>query len=246
MMLKELEQIIREIFNPYILPDTVSNDKNLIQPSFDDLKEVAGLIHDKSPEEEFQKYFSKHPNFLFRTAPVSSDTFLGLLAKPPITFSFKADFAIFTIGQGGTGMTLIELENPNDKLFTKKLTPTNSLQTAIGQLDDWNQWIELNKSVFVRDSIELLKKAPLSPDKTHNGSFKVKSNIEIDQAWSGFGGHEYCQINNLIVIGRWANRSESERKRLIFYNSRYSKNYFQIRTYDQLIRKGFEGQPRFY
>ncbi|MES1181958.1 MAG: Shedu anti-phage system protein SduA domain-containing protein, partial [Flavobacterium sp.] len=133
-----------------------------------------------------------------------------------------------------------------DRLFTGKLTPANKLQTAIGQITDWNQWVTTNRQTFVKEGLELLKKAPLFPKQTANGSFKCMPNNKIESTWNAFGGFEHCYISNLIIIGRWSKLNEKERKRLLFHNTNSQQHFFQIRTFDQLIRKGYDGPPMFW
>jgi len=244
-MTKEIENILNEIFAPTVLPDEIPKSKFYKQPTFKDVQEIAKLVLSDTSEESFQKFFNKNPHFLFRAIPSSGDTIFGLLIKPPIGNFFYADYAIITIGQGGCGVTLIELERPSDKLFTKKLTPAKKLQTALGQIDDWNEWLINNKQTFSNTILELLKKAPLYPNTDKKGSFKCMSNNKIENGWKGFGGYDECYIGNMLVISRWSKLSDKEKKRLVFYNSKNRQNYFQIRTYEQLIRKGFDG-PNMY
>lgn len=161
------------------LPDERFKSDLLIPPSFNQIKEVAALIMKNSNEEGFQKFFSKNPHFLFRAIPSSGDAILGFLTKPPISNFFNADYAIFTVGQGGCGITLIELECPSDRLFTKKLTPSAKLQTAIGQVDDWNQWLINNKESFINVCLELLERNEKLPKVSANMSFKTHTNQKM-------------------------------------------------------------------
>ncbi|GAA3974719.1 DUF4263 domain-containing protein [Mucilaginibacter dorajii] len=246
MISNEIEQILDEIFNPEILDTAYSKQFDYVSPNLQELQEVAGLIANDGLEEDFQKFFNKHPNFLFRAIPSSGGRNIGYLVKPPICTFFTADYAILTIGQGGCGITLIELERPSDKLFTSKLTPAKKLQGAIGQIDDWNEWLQHNQKTFINTSLELVRRAKKHPEIDESGSFKMDSNSKIDKGWNAFGGFENCYISNLIIIGRWANLSEKERKRLLYYNSKAKSNNYQIRTYDQLIRQGWDGPGMFW
>lgn len=246
MISKEVEKILAEIFDPSVLADDLPKDIHFKPPTFMEIQEIAQLVYEDKSEETYQRFLSKHPHFLFRGTPWSGDYNCGLLIKPPISNFFNADFAIFTVGQGGCGITLVEIEKPSDKLFTKKLTPARKLQTAIGQIDDWNEWLISNKQTFVNTGLELLRRAPLFPKKSINGSFKTMQYKEIENSWRSFGGFDNCHIANLIIIGRWSKLSEGERKRLLFLNSKTRPIYFQIRTYDQLIRKGYDGPPMYW
>jgi hypothetical protein len=243
MISDSLETVLSEIFNPVL--GNAPKDTQLACPTFDELKHIAQLILDDESEESFQKFFADRPHFLLRSLPGSGDMVLGIISKPPIGNFFNADFAVFTVGQGCCGISLVELERPTDNLFTNKLTPAKKLQAAIGQTDDWNEWLLGNRSSFINTGLEILKKAPLFPEKLTNGSFKTRQNKEINNTWNAFGGFDTCYISNLIVIGRWSKLTEKEQKRLLFYNNKFKPINFQIRTYDQLIRQGYDG-PMFF
>lgn len=241
MIDNDIEKIIKEIFDPMMDYNSDHFGTSYLPPNFDDIKEIAELISKNENEETFQKFFNTKPNLLFRTTPASGDTVAGFLVKPPIGNFHKADFAVFTIGQGGCGITLIEIERPSDNLFTQKLTPAAKLQTALGQVDDWSQWINKNKSTFTNTSLELLQNAPLHPKKSANGSFKLFPNKNLKAMWTGFGGDEDCNFGYMVIIGRWSQLSDIERKRLLFYNKKNQPIFFQIKTYEQLIRNMIDG-----
>lgn len=241
MISKKTTNILSEIFDPTILSETSKKNIHFKAPNFKELTQIATLISNNSNEEAFQKFFSKYPNFLFRSSHAAGDPIVGILSKPPIGNFYKADFAILTHGQGGCGISLIELENPSDNLFTKKLTPAKKLQNSIGQITEWNELLLTEKKSFVNTTLELLYESPLFPDKSHNGSFRTSSPSQIKKTWDAFGGFDDCHIGNIIVIGRWSNLNVKERKRLLFHNHKKNQNFFQIRTYDQIIRMGLDG-----
>jgi hypothetical protein len=75
---------------------------------------------------------------------------------------------------------LIEIEKPGDRLFTNKLTPANKLQTALGQIHDWNEWISNNKQTFFNTTLKILKESPRYPQKLKNGNFTYWSKKQIE------------------------------------------------------------------
>lgn len=235
-----IQKIIDEIFDSRLSENSHDWHKNLPPPTHKTLTEIVTLLHEKRNEEDFQRFFSKNPTFLFRAVPSYGDTNVGVITKLPIGNSFISDFAVFTIGQGGCKITLIEIEKPSDDLFTKKLTYAQKLNTAIGQVTEWSEWINLNKRTFIRDSIESLKKSPKINGFDFKGSFKTMDNESIESGWNIFHGFsEYCIISSIIVIGRWSRLKENEKKRLLFLNNPQNSPTIQIRTYDQVIRKCF-------
>jgi hypothetical protein len=246
MIKKQVEIVLKEIFDPFILGDKTSLHRLTKSPTFSEIEELAKLIIVDKSEESFQLFLSKNPHFLFRLAPSTDDTSIGILAKPPISNFNFADFAIFSVSQGGCRVFLIEIERPGDKLFTNKLTPANKLQTALGQIHDWNEWVQNNKHTFFNTSFKLLKESPKFPNKSPNGSFIYCPKSQLEQTWQGFGGNEYCTFEYLIILGRWSKLSEREKKRLMYYNQVHEGQNIKIRTYDNFIRKAIEGPKYFW
>ena len=180
----QIKKIIDEIFDPHISETPNGWHPNLPTPSQESLIHVATLINKDGREEDFQQFFSNNPTFLFREVPAYGDTNAGIITKLPIGNSFVCDFAVFVYGQGGCKITLVEIEKPSDQLFTQRLVPAKKLNNAIGQVTEWTEWITLNKQTFVRDSIDILKRAPImnSPNEPFNSGcpiFEIWSVISI-------------------------------------------------------------------
>ena len=246
MTKKQIETVLKEIFDPFVLGDEVPMHKLNKGPSFIEIEQLAKLIVIDKSEESFQVFLQENPHFLFRLAPSTDDTNIGFLSKPPISNFNVADFVIFSFSQGGARMFLIEIERPNDKLFTKKLTPAAKLQTALGQIHDWDEWIKNNKQTFLNTSLRILKETPQYPKKTKNGSFTYWTKHQIEALWQGFGGNDYCTFQYLVIIGRWSKLSEKEKKRLMYLNQTYENQNIRIRTYDNFIRRAIEGPKYFW
>jgi Domain of unknown function (DUF4263) len=240
-MKPEIEEILKEIFDPFILGDEFKSHKLSKSPSLLEIEELASLMLIDESEESFQKFLSKHSHFLFRQAFSTDESPLGIIAKPPISNFNFADFAIFSVSQGGCHIQLIEIERPSDKLFTKKLTPANKLQTAIGQVYDWKEWLQSNQQTFVNSAFRILKDSPKYPSKSEKGTFIYGAKNRLDSIWQAFGGNESCTFDYLIILGRWSKLTEKEKKRLILLNNSYSSQWIKIRTYDNFIRKAIDG-----
>lgn len=240
-MNQDVEKILQEIFDPFIQSQEIKTHTLRKSPSFKEIEKFAELILKDESEESFQKYLSKNSSFLFRQALATDESPLGILAKPPIgNFNF-ADYAIFSVSQGGCHVWLIEIERPSDKLFTKKLTPANKLQTALGQIHDWNESLKSNRSTFFNSAFKLLKEAPKYPKSKENGSFIYCAKNKIDEIWNGFGGNDYCTFHYVITLGRWSQLTQREKQRLAYYNQMYHNENITIRTYDNFIRKAIDG-----
>ncbi len=207
-------------------------------PTYGEVLDFAELLARSPSEEELQVSIRDHPRFLLSMDGFADDSVLALLTKPPIGTNYYADFALLRFGQGGCCVHLVELEPADASLFTKKLSPARRYQDAITQVTDWNQWIRLNVSTFVRDLIDRAKLLPKYPEQSPNGSFRTRDSSSLEDCWRGFGGFEQPFIKFSIVIGRWARLVESERKRLVTMNR--NDRFFDTFTYDQLVRRGIE------
>lgn len=247
MTKKEIELVLNEIFDPYILGDENKLPPLSKAPTFKEIKELIELMIADRNEESFQSFLSRHSHFLFRLAPWTEESVLGMLTKLPISNFNFSDFAIFTVSQGGCRLTLIEIERPNDKLFTQKLTPAKKLQTAIGQIHDWDEWLKGNFTSFLNTAFRKLEECkPYSENKRITGSFINASMKELKNVWQGFGGNESCRIDYLIIIGRWSKLTDREKKRLLYLNQTKDGLNLRIRTYDNFIRKAIEGPNIFW
>lgn len=203
---------------------------------FPDILALARLLQGDPPEAQLQTLLTQRPQFLLGHFSRGDDGDVGFITKPRIG-NKNADFAVFNLGQGGCTVGLVEIERPGSRLFTKKLTPARTLQTAIGQIQDWHQWLSLNGSVFVHDSIELLETLPEFPSSSSNGSFRVGNSGDLAASWREFGGFDLPIFEFCIVIGRWSKLSKREKDRLLHLNR--SNEFRQIQTYDQLVRRAY-------
>jgi hypothetical protein len=108
------------------------------------LKEVsdayAALIAKDVPEEQVQKFIENNKALLSVLRPAR--TFI----KPKIVGDYLADFA--TLDYRGV-LTLIELERPSLKLFTKKGDPSAGLSHAFGQVRNWMVLIQQHRQAFL-------------------------------------------------------------------------------------------------
>jgi hypothetical protein len=217
-----------------------------MSPAFAQLTQLASLLASDVHEEELQRFLGEHPEFLLGFVPRSAGIELAFLVKPPIGTQYRADFAILTTGQGGSRMYLFELEPSTAKLFTQPLTEADTLRRSLGQIRDWQQWIAENKATFTRDMLRLAREAPQYPERSHNGSFRLYDGDRLMNMWGGefgYGSFDEPGASYTIIIGRWANLTSDERKRLVFLNRERSSGA-QILTYDQVARAAYHRPHR--
>ena len=112
-------------------------------------------------------------------------------------------------------------------------------------MHDWHQWIMANRSTFIRDTVSRAMSLPVFPARSDNGSFALKDAEYLEASWRGFGGFENAHVRYVVIIGRWGLLSREHRERLVFLNQE-NNSLYSIRTYDQLMRKAFEGPEIFW
>lgn len=236
------ERVLAEIlgqFAPYATSGTEVDSRSA--PGFSQLTEFARLLAAEPPEEELQAFLSKHPEFLFALVANGTANEIGILAKPPIGTAYRADFAILTCGQSGSSTHLIELERSAARLFLKDSTPAKTLRTAVGQVNDWRQWIDKHGSAFVADMLRLLAASPEFPEHSHNGSRRLCPQEAIPSIWEGFGALDEPGATYTVIAGRWGELSKAHQERLIFLNR---TGPIRIMTYDQLARAAYHRPHR--
>jgi hypothetical protein len=239
MIDNKTEEIITDIFGWHSgwTGDDIRPVK--LSSGFPDIKAFAALLAEDPQEEELQTFLESRPQILTGLCGQGDDSTIGFLTKPPVGTKFHADFAILTIGQGGCGIELIEIERSSHPLFTQKGTPSRYLQAALGQVQDWSEWIISNQGTFVRDTLQLLKNSEEYPARSDNGNFRTFSREHIDKGWQAFHGFDDPYISYTIIIGRWSQLSEEHRRRLVTTN-RKNQSHTRIWTYEQVARRSYE------
>jgi hypothetical protein len=74
-----------------------------------------------------------------------------LVAEFPFGSDHRADFVLVGPKSGGWDIHLVELEPPNEKLFTRGGLHAKRFREAVKQVDDWRSFIEKNRSCIIRD-----------------------------------------------------------------------------------------------
>lgn len=235
------DEILAQIFSPEL--GWFRPDQEVLSycPSYSDLRALADLLGKKPGEEELQQFLEKCPQFLMGICGFGYDSPLAFFVKPPVGTSFNADFAVLSYGQGGCHIYLVEIKRSVEILYIKTGEQSGKLREAIRQIEDRNLWLKsgVNIQTFVRDQLEYAKQLPQYPERAANNSFRIRSSQGIEEAWRTFGGYDHALVEHIIVIGRWANLSPQDRKRLISHN-RDNGQLYSIFTYDQLARHGFD------
>ena len=118
------------------------------------------LLESNPAECEVQSFLEKHPSLVPGHSTPSGVTghfpwLCSLITQPelPGRPSYKPDFMWIARHSGGWFPTLIEIEKPDKKIFTKKGYPTSAFSQARSQLNQWRSWF--NNPNNVQQFIEL-------------------------------------------------------------------------------------------
>ncbi len=238
------EIVLREILTGTVGLSELRRVEHELNTDFDDLAELAELLSKNVYEEELQKLFTERPQLLLGGFGYGQNSDVAFITKPQIGNKYRADFGVLSVDQGGCIVYLIELEPHTADLFTKKGIPAKTLNTAMGQINDWDQWIRPNSLTFMNDLIERTSKLPVFSRKSNNGSFTLTEPTKLFELWQQFGGFTYGAICYSIIIGRWSKLSLEHQKRLVYLN-RQNPAHLQIRTYDQIARLAHSRRTNF-
>ncbi|MGD9968915.1 MAG: Shedu immune nuclease family protein [Sulfuricurvum sp.] len=116
----------QDIFN--ILTDST------IKISQDVITGFASLIDEQTNEEKYQLYFEQHPVLVDPLA-------MSIIDKQKLGTEYITDFVVETL-KGD--YILVEIEKPQDKIFTQAGDFSSSFSHAFGQVLDFIEWVESN------------------------------------------------------------------------------------------------------
>jgi hypothetical protein len=108
------------------------------------VKVFADLLDSNPKEEDIHAFLASHPDLLMDWARVSGRK--STVRSKVNLHSFVTDFAIGNWREttGRWEWTLVEIERPQHRLFTKQGDPTRELTHAVRQIVDWRSWIQNN------------------------------------------------------------------------------------------------------
>ena len=171
---------------------------------------------DDHREETIQNFLSHHPAVLLSTFghPWAVNE---CIPKMKLGIEYVTDFVIVTGQSYSYDITLIELEPPLAKPFTSSGKYARRLNDAMGQLNDWFSWIEMNRAYFL-----------------NTVSKSMKSLYGASQVGRVINGNDQIFFSSKIVIGRRAMLSEADNlRRSAVYASTNKK--IEIVPYDRLL-----------
>jgi hypothetical protein len=146
------------------------------------------------------------------------------LAEFPFGTDHRADFVLMAPFSGGFDVQFIELEPPNEKLFTRTGTPAKRLAGALTQVLDWKIFVEKERHAVLRELSKFAEKEELLWKLGTEMKDNAGLPIHRPKAWINWYYH--------IVIGRRKSLSEVELGRKAALLAAHGVD---VVTYDRLI-----------
>ena len=138
----------------------------------------------------------------FTTAPFGNK----IITEFQFGTDFKADFVLFAPFSGGFDIDFVEIEPPNEPLYTKKGIPAARLATAIKQVQDWKLFVEAHRETVVRELDKASKKKELIWGEPG-------TNLMDNGGWPIYHPKAWLKWRYHIVIGRRHGLSEEDLQR---------------------------------
>jgi hypothetical protein len=199
------------------------------------LREQLTAALSSSGERGAAAFLSSNPNILVWGFCRTGGHSIYALKEFHIGANYRADFVVCFSYSGTWEVHFIELEPVDDKIITKKGAPSNRLNSAISQLNDWREYVEANKSSVQSDLARWCRTKDLlgwypqdHPPTNYMGDYLHES-----------GTHVWFKYH--IIIGRRAVATKDIRRKMHQY---CSDGYISIGTYDRFIDIA-ENQDRF-
>lgn len=112
------------------------------QPRQTERDEFRQILNDSVDEGPIQTFLAEHASFLIRLLPPGAKVLV--YDRPKLGSEYIPDFLISVTSSQGPQWTCIELESPTRRSLTKSGQMSAKLAHAIGQINDWRDWLRDN------------------------------------------------------------------------------------------------------
>jgi len=163
---------------------------------------------DQDGERKATRFLKEHPEILTYSFNWTAGHSMYVLNEFPIGSRYRTDFVVLLSYSGTWEINFIELENTDDMVITKAGKPSQRLNSAISQINDWQEYVERNRPTIQKDLSDWCMKKDLL--KWSGG----------EEPPSNFSGNElkdpdsFLSIKYHIVIGRRKNITQEVRRKM--------------------------------
>lgn len=206
------------------LPRTDAVHGRKLRASMKLARGLSSVLSSASGERAPVRWLKKNPLVLCHavcTVPVAQ----YVVPELSLVGNHKADFVVLAPSSGGWEVHFVELEPPDEKLFTRAGNPARRLQAALTQVEDWRSAIEKNRNDVIRELVESVKERDLLWDQSDDEpSDNCGRNLSDSQSVIEWHHH--------VIIGRRAALTRGDAARKASY---WNHHRVEIMTYDRLI-----------
>ncbi|UXN33355.1 DUF4263 domain-containing protein [Glutamicibacter sp. M10] len=109
------------------------------------LQELEDILEGGDGSEgPLQRLVERHPQLLANTVIGHSGTYV--IPQKSLGCEFRADFVVLGINSTGPEWVLLEIEASKHNLHNRDDTLTGAVRHAVGQIQDWREWLTKNVS----------------------------------------------------------------------------------------------------
>lgn len=148
-----------------------------------------------------------------------------VLKEFPFGSRYKADFVVLTAYSGVWDIHFIELEPPKDRVITKAGLPSQRLNKAISQINDWREYIDNNKLALQKDLTKWCMTKDLLGIENPKNIPNNFSNNRLNSIDTVIRCYYY------IFIGNRENMNEETRRRM----NQVSNFHIDVKTYGRFL-----------
>jgi hypothetical protein len=116
------------------------------------ITQLQRCIENAGDERPIQQFLTKHPIFLACTLGGGHGRWV--IPQARLGAEHVPDFVLGEGDSDGTHWTLVELESPLARLFTRKGPPARQLSQAMFQIRSWRAWLDANRDYATRPPSE--------------------------------------------------------------------------------------------
>ena len=186
--------------------------------------QLEQLLSESPREREVGEWLKGNPILVSRV--VGGHSYANhVIAEFRLGTEYRADFVAAGSYSGGCNVHLVELEGPNERLFTKDGRMAKKLNEAVFQIDSWKRFVEKDRSTILKELSRSMKKKELVFGPSDIGLIdNTGKPIYHPDLWIDFTYH--------IIVGR---RSELSNFELENKASFFSNHGIHIMTFDRVL-----------
>jgi hypothetical protein len=111
-------------------------------PSKVEKRDFLTILNKTNTEIPLQSYLSRHPAFFLRMLPYGRQA--EIYDRPKLGSEYIPDFLLNIENSQGKCWACVELESPIHNPLTARGNISSKLNEAIGQINDWREWLKNN------------------------------------------------------------------------------------------------------